>query len=467
VLWARATRVSGLSLVLAGCSLLAACAAGETSSPGDGSGGRPSQRDAASDSSGSGGHGSGGEAGTVGSGGRSGSGGADAGATASGGAGAAGSGGTYTASGGAPGTGGRPASSGGVSGGGGSSGGGGGVSGGGGRSGGGTAASGGTATGGGRGGMGGGNARGGSSGGGGRGGAGGATGAPPVLKKFVGNIDTRGQIRSDFTMFWNQISPENAGKWGSVERTRDQMSWSAIDTMYKFAKDNHIPFKQHNFVWGSQQPSWLSGLSQADQKAEVEEWIRLFCERYPDTDLIDVVNEPPPHTTPPYVAALGGAGTSGYDWIVQAFKWAHQYCPNSILILNDYNNIEYASDNSHTIDIVNSIKKAGAPINAVGAQAHGCAGLSASTVKMYIDKIATQTGLPVYISEYDLDIADDNQQKSVLQSQFPMFWDDTNVKGITLWGYIEGSTWVPNSGLMSSSGTMRPAMTWLVDFLGL
>jgi endo-1,4-beta-xylanase len=308
--------------------------------------------------------------------------------------------------------------------------------------------------------MGGAGARGGGSGAGGR-------GAPPILKKFVGNIDTRGQIRSDFTMFWNQISPENAGKWGSVERTRDQMSWSALDTMYKFAKDNHIPFKQHNFVWGSQQPSWLSGLSQADQKAEVEEWIRLYCERYPDTDLIDVVNEPPPHTTPPYMAALGGAGASGYDWIVQAFKWAHQYCPSSILILNDYNNIEYASDNSHTIDIVNAIKKAGAPINAVGAQAHGCASLSASTVKMYIDKIASQTGLPVYISEYDLNIADDNQQKSVLQSQFPMFWDDANVKGITLWGYIEGATWVANSGLMSSSGTMRPAMTWLMDFLGL
>jgi endo-1,4-beta-xylanase len=52
-----------------------------------------------------------------------------------------------------------------------------------------------------------------------------------------------------------------------------------------------------------------------------------------------------------------------------------------------------------------------------------------------------------------------------MQSQFTMFWNDANVKGITLWGYIEGATWETNTGLMTSGGTMRPAMTWLVDFL--
>ena len=52
-----------------------------------------------------------------------------------------------------------------------------------------------------------------------------------------------------------------------------------------------------------------------------------------------------------------------------------------------------------------------------------------------------------------------------MQSQFTMFWNDPNVKGITLWGSIEGATWETNTGLMTSGGTMRPAMTWLVDFL--
>ncbi len=319
---------------------------------------------------------------------------------------------------------------------------------------------------GGRGGTGGTAGRGGGGGNGGLTGAAGTGGAPPPLTKFVGNIDTRGQVRSDFSMYWNQFSPENAGKWGSVEGTRNRMNWASLDTMYNYARQNNIPFKAHTFVWGSQQPGWIGGLSQAEQRAEVEEWIRLFCERYPATQLIDVVNEPPPHTTPSYTAALGGAGASGWDWIVQAFKWARQYCPNAVLILNDYNNIEYANDNSHTIDIVKRIKAAGAPIDAVGAQSHATTSLSASTLQMYIDKIASDTGLPVYITEYDLGIADDNQQKNVMQSQFTMFWNNKNVKGITIWGYIVGSTWRANTGLMNSNGTMRPAMTWLMDFLG-
>jgi endo-1,4-beta-xylanase len=52
-----------------------------------------------------------------------------------------------------------------------------------------------------------------------------------------------------------------------------------------------------------------------------------------------------------------------------------------------------------------------------------------------------------------------------MQSQFTMFWNDPNVKGITLWGYIVGQTWQTNTGLMTSTGTMRPAMTWLMQFL--
>jgi endo-1,4-beta-xylanase len=289
--------------------------------------------------------------------------------------------------------------------------------------------------------------------------------APPEGRKFVGNITTGGQVRSDFATYWNQITPENEGKWGSVEGTRNKMNWAGVDRVYEYAKQHGIKFKQHTFVWGSQQPNWLAGLSAAEQKAEVEEWIRLFCERYPDVAMIDVVNEPPPHTTPVYLGALGGAGASGYDWIVQSFKWARQYCPKAILILNDYNTIEYGADNTRIIDIVNKIKAAGAPIDAVGAQAHDAFKLSTTSVQQMIDKLASATGLPVYITEYDINLADDAQQQQVMQSQMTMFWNDNNVKGITLWGYVVGATWRDNTGLLTSSGTKRPAMTWLEGFL--
>ncbi len=414
----RPPRVWLFGLALPGAILLGGCGSGASAPPGEGAGGTY-QGSTGGYSAGAGlGNQSGGAANNF-------AGGADG-----------------TAFGGASGSGGYPADTGGTNGAGGAS-----------------------ASNGGASGTGGSTGSGGSTGGGaaGSGGSPGTGGSPPA--KFCGNITTNGQVRSDFITYWNQITPENEGKWGSVEAVRDQMNWTGLDAVHDYAKQHSIPFKEHNFVWGSQQPGWISGLSQADQRSEVEDWIRLFCERYPDTQMIDVVNEPPPHTTPPYTAALGGAGASGYDWIVQAFTWAHQYCPNSILIMNDYNIIEYANDNSHFIDIVKSIQAAGAPIDAIGAQAHAAYNIPTDTVKGYIDDLTSSTGLPVYISEYDINVADDNQQETIMQSQFPMFWTDPNVHGVTLWGYIEGATWLPNTGLMTSTGQMRPAMTWLMGYL--
>ena len=285
-------------------------------------------------------------------------------------------------------------------------------------------------------------------------------------KKFVGNIDTNGSIRSDFATYWNQFTPENAGKWGSVQpSSQSSFNWSSLDAMYNYCNSHNIVFKQHNFVWGAQQPSWTSSLTTSNGPTVVQNWMKSFCARYPNTKYIDVVNEPPPHTTPSYINAIGGTGSSGYDWIVNAFKWARAACPNAILILNDYNIIEYSGDHNNIINIANKIKAAGAPIDAIGAQAHAVANFSASAVQSSIDDLAAKTGLPIFITEFDINVADDNQQATIMQNLFTMFWNDNNVKGITLWGYIVGATWQANTGLMTSSGTMRPSMTWLTNFL--
>lgn len=52
-----------------------------------------------------------------------------------------------------------------------------------------------------------------------------------------------------------------------------------------------------------------------------------------------------------------------------------------------------------------------------------------------------------------------------MEEQFTMFWNHPKIVGITYWGYIVGKTWRNGTGLMSSSGTERPALTWLKDFV--
>jgi endo-1,4-beta-xylanase len=292
--------------------------------------------------------------------------------------------------------------------------------------------------------------------------AGAAAGGAIDTPKFVGNITTVGEVRPDFASYWNQISPENEGKWGSVEGSKDVMNWAGLDAIYVYTQTHGTIFKQHNFIWGRQQPSWLASLSAAEQKVQVEQWIQQFCERYPNIAMIDVVNEPT-HNQPVYMNAIGGAGASGYDWIVQAFEWAHQYCPNAILLVNDFNNIEYSDQRDSFIRMAKAVKNAGAPINAVGAQAHDAHNIPTATVNANLDTLANEIGLPVYITEFDIDEADDDTQKTEMQDLMTMFEENANVKGITLWGYIVGRTWQTNSGLMNSNGTMRPAMQWLVS----
>ena len=46
--------------------------------------------------------------------------------------------------------------------------------------------------------------------------------------------------------------------------------------------------------------------------------------------------------------------------------------------------------------------------------------------------------LPIYISELDLNIADDTQQLNRMKQLVPLFYEHASVKGITFWGYVKG-----------------------------
>jgi len=281
--------------------------------------------------------------------------------------------------------------------------------------------------------------------------------------KWVGNIWYNGTEPSQYSAYWNQLTPENAGKWGSVEGTRGQMNWTQLDAMYKYAKSKGYPFKQHVFVWGAQEPSWVKSLSQAEQRAEVEEWIRLYGERYPDTDYIDVVNEMF-HVTPSFKDALGGNGSTGWDWIVWSFEKARQYCPKAKLLINEYNVIEGWTPVQDYVNLINILKTRGL-IDGIGVQNHGLESTNLNDVKSRLTQLGN-TGLPIYVSELDLDFGtDENALKNRYQALLPVLYEHPAVAGITFWGYLQGHHWRANAYLLRSDGTERPALTWIKSYL--
>ncbi len=300
---------------------------------------------------------------------------------------------------------------------------------------------------------------------------------------FLGNVSSGTTTPSDWLDYWNQVSPENAGKWGSVEGARDVMNWDALDAAYNLAKDNGLLFKQHVLVWGSQQPSWIDELTPEEQLQEIEEWIMSYCERYPATDIIEVVNEPL-HAKPNgkdnngevanYIQALGGTGTTGYDWIIKSFELAKQYCPNAELWINEYGILGQYDNNSRAtyLKIINLLKERNL-VDGVGVQAHEFTVFpernTPENLITALDELATAE-LPIYATELDIGSGDNDQpvdddvQLNAYKAIFPAIWKHPAVKGVTLWGYRPGM-WRSTANLVTANGTERPAMTWLKNYV--
>jgi len=312
-----------------------------------------------------------------------------------------------------------------------------------------------------------------------------AVGLAENASKFVGNITTRGQIRSDFGTLWNQITAENECKWASIEGTRGRYNFSGCKAAYNWAKQNGGYFKFHALLWGSQYPSWLEGLSVDDTKTAIMNWFDAVKREIPDPDMIDVVNEAirtgnnQYHSNYPktkIIEAMGG-DNGNYTFIVNAFKEARKRWPNAVLIYNDYNTVQWNKDQG--IDLINKIKQGGAPVDGYGLQAHdmqnqggnangtGAGGscLNINTLKSVIEEIWTKTQTPMFISEYDIFTSNDNEQKTCYEQQISYFMENEHIAGITIWGYIYGATWNDGTSGIIRDEKDRPAMTWLKEYL--
>ena len=282
--------------------------------------------------------------------------------------------------------------------------------------------------------------------------------------KFLGNV-TGGSVPANFSTYWNQITPENATKWGSVEGTQNVMNWSQADVGYQYAQSHGYKFKFHNLVWGAQFPGWLSGLSQTQQRAEIEQWITLAGQHFPNAWAVDVVNEPI-KTPLPWRAALGGDGATGWDWVITSFQLARTAFPNAKLLINEYGTENDPNARNQYKTIINLLKARGL-IDGIGIQSHyfNLDSMTGSAVTAMLNDYAT-LGLDVYVSELDI-VADgsDAGQLAKYQDVFPALWNHASVKGITLWGYVVGQTWRDGTGLVTTGGQERPAMTWLKGFV--
>jgi endo-1,4-beta-xylanase len=315
--------------------------------------------------------------------------------------------------------------------------------------------------------------------------------------KYLGSAHSAGQASLNFAAYWNQVTPENGGKWGTAQPTspfgpadqgyptlaNPQFNWTQATGAYNQARTTGAAFKWHTLFWGNQQPAWIESLPVAKQQEAIRIWLAAIAAQFPDIEQIDVVNEPlhdPPRgaTNGNYIDALGGSGDSGWDWIINAFTLAREYFPNAKLVLNDYSITNDGNATTNYLTIIGLLQSRGL-IDQIGIQGHAFEfnynnlPQSAATHRGNLARLAA-TGLPIYVTEFDIDgadatwgLPDDPAQLLRYQTLFPVFWESPAVKGVTLWGYMQNSHWRSGFGawLMYTNGAERPALQWLVRYV--
>jgi GH35 family endo-1,4-beta-xylanase len=262
-----------------------------------------------------------------------------------------------------------------------------------------------------------------------------------------------------FAELFNVGVDEYAMKYPAWERSADrQLVIDAVDWM----SAHGIRVRGHCLVW----PGWPHLPADMNQlkdnpaaltecvKQHIRDEVSEFAGRVTEWD---VVNEPAANND--LMKILGDDAMA--DW----FKVAHQADPSARLLLNETDVPTNPPDDAH-YDVlyrhVKSIQQEGGPIGGIGMQAHFSSTLtSIPDLQQIYDRFAT-LGLPVEITELDINVTDEQLQADYLRDFMTFSFSHPNISGIMLWGFVEGHHWRPDAALWHADWTPKPAgQAWL------
>lgn len=255
------------------------------------------------------------------------------------------------------------------------------------------------------------------------------------------------------------LVPEWELKWGAVEPQRGHFNFAPADAILAFAEQHGMTMRGHTLVWHRNIPAWAKTALEAQDRSLMGIHIKQVMNHFPTVQDWDVVNEvlDPGSTRPdklrdsPFLTALGPR------YIAQAFRYARGVAPQARLVYNDYG-VEYELPTHKTkrdamLRLLESLKREGAPIDAVGIQSHlvtrqGVT-FDPASFSSFLKEIAG-FGLKIIITELDVqdtDLpADDSVRDRVLADVIQRYVEaalaEPAVAGILTWGLSDRHTWL-------------------------
>jgi GH35 family endo-1,4-beta-xylanase len=280
-------------------------------------------------------------------------------------------------------------------------------------------------------------------------------------KLITGNGIDNDRYRAIVSENFTKVVFEDDLKWGEWERTTSDGHRDVLSAL-RWLRDRSIDVRGHNLVWPSWRytPNRLTNLknSPVDLEREVEKRIRDTVNT--THGLIsdwDVVNEP--YQNHDVLDLLPS------DTLVRWFKLAHEVDPAPVLFLNDYAGFMNGGDNTpHKTAFEKTLRDLttnGAPLGGLGIQAHFDNLLAPPELLVReLDRWAT-LGLDVQITEFDLNIEDEELQAQYTRDFMTAVFSHPSVSALLMWGFWEKAHWQPNAALWRNDWSPKPnALVW-------
>lgn len=270
-----------------------------------------------------------------------------------------------------------------------------------------------------------------------------------------------------FKKHFNALVCEGDMKWRNLIANYDmnkkdnditQYDFSRADQYVKFAEENNMTVTGHCLVWHTTLPNevWQNPNGSDKTKEEVDANMKYhintvlshFKGKIKGWDVVnEAFNSDGTFRSTPFYRIMGE------DYIIKAFKYAHEADPDIELYYNDFE-LYYTPKRQAVLKLIGDLRKEGIEIS-VGLQAHMW--MENPTVEIYENLIRSlrDAGVKVMITEWDISVVagkdlypnglpidvNDTWTKRVLDF-FRLFlkYKDT-ITRVTTWGVSDSHSW--------------------------
>ncbi|MEO6433388.1 MAG: endo-1,4-beta-xylanase [Sphingomicrobium sp.] len=255
------------------------------------------------------------------------------------------------------------------------------------------------------------------------------------------------------------LVPEYHGHWSAVEWVEGSPYHGNYDAIVDYARATGKTVRGHSLIWQQMTPDWAKAAMARDRdwnlvrshfasllpryRGKIGEWIVV-------NEMIDTEDGDDGIRRTSFQQAFGN------DYVARALESAHEFDPDSRLMINDYSlyhdNPVDRRRRARLLRLVDSLKSAGVPLHAVGIQGHielAKGAVAQAELSAFLRELA-QMGVTLDITE--LDVLEDNRNADLdhrdqtvagaIEALIDVVVDEPAVKSIVTWGLSDRDSWL-------------------------